>query len=96
MFKKSYITIMKSFLKAQRELEVMIKDENNNTRKYIEDIHGNLVKIIESNKDRNFITQYRHDASGRITYVRDSNNDGIDFVYDTLGRKVSEHDNNIG
>ena len=78
-------------------------DENNvskeepQVRTSFTDAYGNVVKVVEPDGNRSTaMTTYTYDTLDRVESVTDAQGNVISVVWDSLGRRVSMHDPDLG
>jgi len=71
-------------------------DENGHTKKKVMDAYNNIVEVDEHNNGSTYTTTYTYDSLNNLTKITDANSNQFTFTYDTLGRKVTEVDPDMG
>ncbi|MFH1442953.1 MAG: RHS repeat-associated core domain-containing protein [Candidatus Micrarchaeota archaeon] len=73
-----------------------ITDENGNQLLQIQDAYGQIIEIHEFNSPTPYVTKYSYDAASQLLNITDNENNKFKFTYDTLGRKTSLSDPDLG
>jgi len=73
-----------------------ITDENGNSKSYYLDAYNRIVMVEEWNKGETYKTTYDYDALDKLVKIVDYLGDEFSFSYDSLGRKVSQDDPDMG
>ena len=99
---KSSSTVLACY---QKGVKVTI-DPNNHRKRETYDVYGRLIKVDEYTGTYAICstdvltpyatTSYRYDVMGNLTSVTDAKNNRTTMVYDTLGRKTSMQDPDMG
>ncbi len=71
-------------------------DENKHAKSYLFDAYQRLIQVTENNSGQSYITQYSRDPLGQLTQITDNLGKLTTFQYDTLGRKTSMADPDLG
>ncbi|MDP3789385.1 MAG: toxin TcdB middle/N-terminal domain-containing protein, partial [Candidatus Omnitrophota bacterium] len=71
-------------------------DENGHKIKQEKDAFGRLIKVTEYNGAAEYITQYQYDTLGNLTKTIDAESNATTITYDSLGRKSSMDDPDMG
>ncbi len=71
-------------------------DENGHTKKKVMDAFNNITEVDEHNNGSTYTTTYQYDPLDNLTKITDANSNNFTFTYDTLGRKVTEVDPDMG
>ncbi|HSW87828.1 MAG TPA: FG-GAP-like repeat-containing protein [Candidatus Saccharimonadales bacterium] len=71
-------------------------DENSHQIKNYRDAFANIIQVDELNGSQTQTTKYAYDVLNNLTKITDANNNNFIFSYDTLGRKTSQTDPDIG
>jgi len=72
-------------------------DGNGNWKTEVKDVYGRLTRVSESNnKSLYAITNYEYDAIGNLIKTTDAQSNETTITYDTLGRKLSMNDPDMG
>lgn len=71
-------------------------DENNHRKDYTNDPNGNILTVVEYNGSQQYTTRYSYDGTNQLLLINDSSGNTIRFAYDTLGRKTSMIDPDMG
>ena len=70
-------------------------DENGQKHQYDLDAYGRIVGVREYNGEE-YLTTYSYDANDNLIRIRDNEGNTFDFGYDSLGRKISMDDPDLG
>ncbi len=83
---------------AYDDWTVTFTDPNGNTTIRRSDAYGRLTQITEPATDDHpaSITTYAYDTAGRLTQVTDANGNTNQMTYDSLGRKLTMTDPDMG
>ena len=73
-----------------------VTDENGHKKIYTRDAYNRLVKVEEKNNNNSYFTSYYYDASNNLVYITDSAGHNTGYSYDTLGRKKTMDDPDLG
>lgn len=65
--------------------QTTIVDANNNQKKTETDAYGNLVKVIEYNREEEYITKYEYDVRDLLTGIKDALGNVRSFSYNNAG-----------
>ncbi|MFC1800567.1 FG-GAP-like repeat-containing protein, partial [Nanoarchaeota archaeon] len=81
--------------------EITDYDENGNKHKYTLDGLGRIVSVTEYNVNdvgisEEYLTSYEYDRNDNLVKITDSTGNKFLFGYDTLGRKISMSDPDLG
>ncbi|MBN2306805.1 hypothetical protein JXD20_02370 [Candidatus Peregrinibacteria bacterium] len=68
--------------------EVTTTDPNGNSKTLANNARGNLIRVDERNGGQTYQTHYTYDPLGRLTQIRDAENNTRSFAYDSLGRRT--------
>jgi len=71
-------------------------DENNNRHDFIKDSSGNVIEVKEYNGEEIYLTTYEYDINNNLIKITDSQDNEIKYSYDTLGRKTTLDDPDLG
>ncbi len=77
-------------------------DENGNRIQYTLDGFGQISNVTENYNDpfifvnESYVTSYRYDTNGNLIRIMDSLGNVFSFKYDSLGRKISMDDPDLG
>jgi len=71
-------------------------DENGNVGVRINDAYGRLIRVEEYNEGSVYATAYSYDILGNLTRVVDDHGNITQISYDSLGRKISMDDPDMG
>ncbi|MBU4487936.1 MAG: VCBS repeat-containing protein [Candidatus Omnitrophica bacterium] len=71
-------------------------DENGNKIKQEKDAFGRLIKVTEYNEGAEYVTQYQYDTLGNLLKAIDTQSNETIITYDSLGRKRSMDDPDMG
>ena len=71
-------------------------DENGNYTTRVNDAYGRLVEVREYNEGEEYTTTYTYDTFGNLIEVVDDHGNTTQIFYDSLGRKVSMDDPDMG
>jgi YD repeat-containing protein len=71
-------------------------DENTHKKKQYFNAYGKIVQIDELNTSQTYTTKYKYNARDELTKITDSAGNNSDFVYDSLGRKITQTDPDLG
>ncbi len=80
-------------------------DENNHRKMYSTDAYGRIVNVLEYNNDPvlkfnfetdTYTTTYNYDASDNLVKITDALGNNFIFGYDSLGRRISLQDPDMG
>ncbi len=71
-------------------------DENGNQIKQVQDAYGQITEIHEFNSVTPYVTKYSYDAASQLLNITDNEQNTFKFSYDTLGRKTSLIDPDLG
>ncbi len=85
-------TVRGSKLYTYDGFETLIEDEENNTKKFVEDSYGNLVEVHEFNSSSEYITSYAYDSLDRLVGIVDAEDNTRNLSYDGLGRRTQLQD----
>ncbi|MFH0971271.1 MAG: toxin TcdB middle/N-terminal domain-containing protein [Candidatus Micrarchaeota archaeon] len=75
---------------------ITMYDENGNKRLNVLDAYGQIKEVHEFNGTAEFITKYDYNIAGQLIQITDNENNPFLFTYDTLGRKISMLDPDLG
>ena len=75
---------------------VTIVDENDNSKGYETDSYGRVVVVREQDNSTIYETLYSYDGSDNLVSVTDSKGNNLTYLYDSLGRKTSMTDPDLG
>ena len=70
--------------------------ENGHLIRKHQDAYGQTLRVEEFNHGRIYVTQYEYDAQGNLLKITDDANNIIRIDYDSLGRKTSMDDPDMG
>ncbi len=73
-----------------------ITDENGNQIKQVQDAYSQILEIHEFNSNTEYTTKYSYSAAYDLLNITDNENNVFKFTYDTLGRKTSLIDPDLG
>ncbi|MDH5597023.1 MAG: hypothetical protein OEY44_02870, partial [Candidatus Peregrinibacteria bacterium] len=73
---------------SYRGWEVLTTDPLGNTRMHTQDARGNLIRVTENEGSASYDTVYNYDPLGRLTQIRDAQNNVRSLRYDSLGRRT--------
>lgn len=71
-------------------------DENGNIKKKFMDSHGRIVRVQEFNGNDTYNTTYSYDTLDNLVNITDNEGNVFRFYYDSLGRKTSMDDPDLG
>ena len=71
-------------------------DGNGHKLQSEKDAFGRLIKVTEYNGAETYITQYKYDALGNLEETIDAQDNKTIIKYDSLGRKISMNDPDMG
>lgn len=77
-------------------LETTIIDPDGNSKKEKKDYLGRLIEVTEDPGGLNYLTTYIYNAAGDLLIVADHHGNQTTIAYDTLGRKESMVDPDMG
>lgn len=67
-------------------------DAKGNSKTTENDAFGRLIKVIEREAGQDLVTEYQYDSRDLMTQLTDSQGNVRNFVYDSLGRMLSQED----
>ena len=73
-----------------------VKDENGHDKRYQQDGLARLVQVEELESGNTFLTQYTYDPLDRLNRIQDYLGNAWIYTFDSLGRKISESDPDLG
>ena len=73
-----------------------VTDENGHKKIYTRDAYNRLVKVEERNENNSYFSLYNYDASNNLLSIVDSLGNNFNYSYDSLGRKISMADPDLG
>lgn len=73
-----------------------VTDERGNSTDYLKDSYGRIIQVQEHNASAIYATQYGYDVQGNLVRIEKSNGEVITIAYDSLGRKTSMNDPQMG
>ena len=71
-------------------------DENGHKKKYSSDAYNNIIAVDEVDTATTYTTKYTYNALNEVSSVTDALGNLTSFLYDTLGRKISQTDPDMG
>jgi YD repeat-containing protein len=71
-------------------------DENGHQKKKHADAHGRITKVQEYNDGETYNTTYSYDALDNLVNITDNSGNVFRFYFDSLGRKTSIDDPDLG
>ena len=71
-------------------------DENNHRKVFHRDAYGNIIQVDEYNLSSVYQTAYRYDSMGSLLTITDDAGNISSMGYDSLGRKISMDDPDMG
>jgi len=74
----------------------IVYDEKMNKKELIYDTYENIIKVKEYNQDSTYITTYDYDKQGNLLSVQDNQGNSITYTYDSINRKLSSDDPDLG
>ncbi|MGD8671065.1 MAG: FG-GAP-like repeat-containing protein, partial [Desulfobacterales bacterium] len=77
-------------------LSTTVEDDDEGSKTEIKDYLGRVIRVVEHADGANYTTDYTYNAAGDLLTVRDHYNNTTTIDYDTLGRKTSMNDPNMG
>jgi YD repeat-containing protein len=75
---------------------VTLTDETGTQIKHVLDAYGRITSVIEYNGTDTFTTSYSYDFQDNLLNITDNEGNVFLFIYDTLGRKTSMRDPDLG
>lgn len=76
--------------------ENTLLDENNHKKDFIKDAYGNITGVREHLDGSQNLTTYRYDAPGNLLEITKTNGEKVSIAYDSLRRKLSMKDPQMG
>lgn len=73
-----------------------IIDENGHTKKEYYNAFGKINKVEEINGNSTYTTTYTYDSRDLLTKITNNNNNDITLTYDSLGRRITQVDPDLG
>jgi len=60
------------------------------------DVYGNIIEVTEFNGEETYLTTYEYDTRGSLIKLTDNAGNETEIFYDSLGRKISMNDPDMG
>lgn len=71
-------------------------DSNGHSRTYVKNAYGQIIEVDEQMPATSYATLYRYDLLGNLTGITNSLGQGTTLYYDSLGRKTTMADPQLG
>ncbi len=75
---------------------VTVYDENGNRKDYALNAYGKITGIVERNGGEIYYTRYTYNSADELVFIKDALNNAFNYTYDSLGRKTSMIDPDLG
>lgn len=76
--------------------QVIVKDENDNSKEYWYNALGNIIKVRENEGNKIYETDYEYREDGNLLKITDDLENEFQFTYDNLGRLTQLNDPDLG
>jgi RHS repeat-associated protein len=71
-------------------------DESGHRKVYIIDAYDRITKVLEYNNAETYTTFYNYDTADNLIKIIDNIGNFYSFTYDSLGRRISSNDTDLG
>lgn len=88
--------ITSSFVDGSNPWATIVTNAMGKTKKSYRDGYGRTIQVTDIDSSGNINTAYIYDLVGNLTNVTDNNNNSIVMTFDSLGRKISMSDPDMG